>query len=219
MHAPAGTTFLVASIVPVLLEITDGLAFATLLLLFWIPYYWLLVRPAIRTSQHRGKRASALALAIWLASAAALTGVRHWLFAWRIERNSLTWVAGAALWVFALWMEAVTRRALGWRRLLGLPELNPRDGSRGVVATGIYARVRHPRYLLYMLMLVSVALLTGAVPIFLLAILNILMYQVLAGREERALIEQYGREYESYRRSVPRFLPSVGRRAKAPLPP
>ena len=86
---------------------------------------------------------------------------------------------------------------------------------RGVVRTGIYARLRHPRYLVYMLLVVSMAFLTGARAIFLLAILNVLMYQILAPLEERELLDQYGLHYEAYRRSVPRFVPRLGRRPEA----
>jgi len=64
-----------------------------------------------------------------------------------------------------------------------------------------------------MLALFSLALLTGATAIFLLAILNILMYQVLAPLEERELLDQYGLPYEVYRQSVPRFVPRRGRRS------
>jgi protein-S-isoprenylcysteine O-methyltransferase Ste14 len=76
--------------------------------------------------------------------------------------------------------------------------------------------MRHPRYLLYMLMLLSAAFLTGALPIFLLAILNILLYQILAPLEERELLDRYGAQYEQYRRSVPRFLPHLGRTPVVP---
>jgi protein-S-isoprenylcysteine O-methyltransferase Ste14 len=62
-----------------------------------------------------------------------------------------------------------------------------------------------------MLMLMGVAFLTGAVTIFLLAILNILLYQIVAPLEERALLDQYGQQYEAYRRSVPRFVPRFAR--------
>jgi protein-S-isoprenylcysteine O-methyltransferase Ste14 len=63
-----------------------------------------------------------------------------------------------------------------------------------------------------MLMILGMAFLTGARAIFLLAILNILMYQILAPLEERELLDQYGPKFEAYRRSVPRFVPYLARR-------
>jgi protein-S-isoprenylcysteine O-methyltransferase Ste14 len=110
-----------------------------------------------------------------------------------------------------------TRRALGLRRLASLPEFHPEERICGVVRTGIYGHVRHPRYLLFMLILVSMALLTGALAIFLLAILNILLYQILAPLEERELLDQDGRQYRAYRQSVPRFAPRLGRRPEVQI--
>ena len=141
----------------------------------------------------------------------ALSSLRHELLARRLERSALTWTVGGVLFFVASWLDVQTRHAFGWRRLVGLTELNPQHRLCGVIRTGIYGRVRHPRYLLYMLMILSMAFLTGAQAIFLLAFLNILMYQVLAPLEERELLDQYGPQYEDYRRSVPRFVPHLGR--------
>jgi len=53
--------------------------------------------------------------------------------------------------------------------------------------------------------------------IFLLAFLNILLYQILTPFEERVLPDQYGPLYEDHRRSVPRFVPHLGRASAAPI--
>jgi protein-S-isoprenylcysteine O-methyltransferase Ste14 len=66
-----------------------------------------------------------------------------------------------------------------------------------------------------MLMILSVAFLTGAPAIFLLAFLNVLLYQILAPLEERELLDQYGPQYEDYQRLVPRFVPYLGRTPEA----
>ena len=199
------------------LRIVDGVALFYLILLLWIPFFWFVFHPAIRYWRRIGNRSFWVALPVWLGFALALILTRHGLFARRIERNALTWIAGGGLFLVASWLEVQTRRTLGWRRLVGLPEVNPEHPSGGVAQTGVYARVRHPRYLFYMVVLVSLALLTGATAIFLLAILNILMYQILAPIEERKLLEQYGPPYEAYRQSVPRFVPRRGRRSEAPI--
>jgi protein-S-isoprenylcysteine O-methyltransferase Ste14 len=205
------------SLVTVFLRLVDSLALFYLLLIVWIPFFWFLFHPAIRFWRRWGNRAFWVALPVWLGCAAGLILSRQWLFGRRLERDTLTWVVGGVLFVVASWLEARTRRTFGFRRLVGLPELHPEHRLRGVVRTGIYAHVRHPRYLLYMLMLVSMALLTGALAIFLLAILNILLYQFLAPLEERELLDQYGLSYEAYRRSVPRFVPRMGRRPEAQI--
>ncbi len=195
--------------------VIDYIALFYLVLLLWIPFYWLVFHTAIRFWRRIGNRAFCIALPVWLIFAAAIVMGRNELLARRIDRNVLTWAAGGVLFVAASWLDAQTRQALGWRRLVGLTELNPQHPLSMVVRTGIYARLRHPRYLLYMLMVLSMAFLTGALVIFLLAFLNILMYQILAPLEERKLVDQYGPRYRDYQRVVPRFVPHFGRSPEA----
>lgn len=192
-----------------LLHLIDYLAFFYLVTLLWIPSYWLVFHAAIRFWRRLGNRAFGVAALVWVIFAAGLIVSRHILFARRLDRSTLTWVVGAALFMAASWLDVQTRHAFGWRRLVGLTELDPHHHLCGVVRTGIYGRLRHPRYALYMLMLFSVAFLTGADAIFLLAFLSILMYQVVAQLEERELLDQYGPQYDDYRRSVPRFVPHL----------
>jgi protein-S-isoprenylcysteine O-methyltransferase Ste14 len=203
------------SLITVFLRGVDYLALFFLLLVLWIPFYWFVIHPGIRFWRRVGNRAFWIAVPVWWGFAAALILSRHWLFAHRLERNALTWGAGALLFITAVWLEGQTRHTFGFRRLVGLPELHPEHRLSGVVRTGVYARVRHPRYLAYMLMVGSMALLTGAPAIFLLAILNVLLYHILAPLEERELLDQYGLSYDVYRRSVPRFVPRLGRGPEA----
>jgi protein-S-isoprenylcysteine O-methyltransferase Ste14 len=197
-----------------LLEFVDLLALAWLILTSWVPFFWLLIHPAVRFWRRFGNRAFWVALPVWLAFAAAFILLRHQLFADRIARSAPTWALGVSLFALSGWVERQSRRALGVRRLVGIPEMNPGHRLSGVVCSGIYSRVRHPRYVEYMLTVLSMAFLTGALPIFLLAILNILLYQIVAPLEERELLDHYGAQYASYRREVPRFVPRWWRRTK-----
>ena len=94
-----------------------------------------------------------------------------------------------------------------------MPEIDPAHHSRGIVKTGIYSRIRHPRYTATMLTFWGLAFLTGAHGIFLLAILTVVMYLMVAPIEERELRNEYGSEYDSYAREVPRFVPRLRRPA------
>ena len=198
------------------LHLIDYVALFYLVLLLWIPFFWFVFHPAIAIWRRLGNRSLWVALPLWLIFAAGIITARHELLARRLERNALTWAVGGGLFVVASWLEVQTRQAFGWRRLVGLAELDRNHRLCGVIRTGVYGRVRHPRYLLYMLMILSMAFLTGAPVIFLLAFLNILLYQILAPLEERKLLDQYGFQYEDYRRSVPRFVPHLGRTPAAP---
>jgi protein-S-isoprenylcysteine O-methyltransferase Ste14 len=197
------------------LHLIDYIALFYLVLLLWIPFFWLVFHTAVGFWRRLGNRAFCAVLPVWLIFAAGIILARHELFARRLERNALTWATGGVLFFVASWLERQTRQAFGWRRLVGLTELHPQHRLCGVIRTGVYARVRHPRYVLYMLMILSMAFLTGALAIFLLAFLNILVYQILAPLEERKLLDQYGPQYEDYQRSVPRFVPHLGRTPEA----
>ena len=74
-----------------------------------------------------------------------------------------------------------------------------------LITSGPYAYTRHPIYLGAWLVAVGLGLLFGfplIASVFLLFWLNLVIYF-----EEKELCEIYGREYEEYRRRVPRFIP------------
>ena len=194
----------------------DVVALVYAILFFPAPLFWLIVHPAIHFWRRFGNRSFWIAPPLWTASGTGLVLARHRIFAERVGRSPLSAIVGAGLVLLALYIGHHVHRQFGLRRLSGLPEMNPARYPGGVVSSGIYARVRHPRYLEYMLTFVGLALLTGAVGIFLLAILTILLYLIVAPLEERQLREHYGSEYEGYARAVPRFLPRLRPFVKTP---
>lgn len=94
----------------------------------------------------------------------------------------------------------------GWRELY-------RARQRETLATdGLYGLVRHPQYTGLFLALFGEGVVhwptifsVGLFPVIVLA------YSLLARREERQMVEQFGDQYRTYQRRVPRFLPRWGR--------
>lgn len=93
----------------------------------------------------------------------------------------------------------------GWR------ELHRAHQQNRLATTGLYGLVRHPQYtglfiglfgegVVHWPTLFSVVLF----PVIVLA------YALLASREEKRVVEQFGEDYLAYRRRVPMFLPRVG---------
>ena len=118
------------------------------------------------------------------------------------------------------WMRgrgAGARATLRWRafRRLGSAfrtEVSPIADGR-LVRDGLYARLRHPSETGLWGALLGVLLVTGAgrtacvaVPVFL------ALTWARLRLEERALIRQFGAEYEAYRRDVPALVPFRFRR-------
>jgi len=143
-------------------------------------------------------------------------GVLVWTFAPRfMEWSSLalpTWVrwAGLALGIFAVVINAWSHRTLSRKlgedfdpalRLLKVPAL---------VKEGPYSRLRHPIYLAYLLMQISVLLLTANWFIGLCGIAIIIsVIAIRVPEEERLLVEQFGDEYREYMKHTWRFFPRL----------
>ena len=192
----------------------DALALLYAVLFFPVPIYWLILHPAVSFWRRIGYRSFWVALPVWLLGGVPLIFLQDRLFAHRWPRNWFTYALGAVLLALTFWMLGRVHREFSFKKLAGLPELNPHHALRGVVASGIYGHVRHPRYAHLILGFIAFGLLTGAEGIFLLAIVTILLYLIVAPLEERELREQYGSEYEVYARKVPRFLPRFWRRTR-----
>ena len=141
---------------------------------------------------------------------------------WTFSPGSMAWStiglpswarwAGLVLGVLSIVLNAWSHKTLSRRlgedfdpalRLLKVPAL---------VQDGPYARMRHPIYLAFFMMQVSVLLLTANWFIGLCGIAIIL--SVIAFRvpeEEKILLEQFGEEYGEYRKRTGSLLPRLTR--------
>ena len=200
-----------------MIKAIDTLALVYAALFFPVPIYWLILHPAVNFWRRVGYRSFWVALPVWLLAGAPLLFLQSRLFAHRWPRNALTYSLGALLLAISLWVLVQVHREFSLKKLAGLPELNPHHPLCGVITSGIYAHVRHPRYADLMLGFIAFGLLTGSQGIFLLAILTILLYLVITPLEERELREQYGSAYEAYAHAVPRFLPKFRRSTRKPF--
>ena len=189
----------------------DVLAFVYALMFFPAPVFWIVIHSFIEFWRRFGNRAFWVALPLWAANAAALGLLAHRLYAERLPRNAFTSAAGTALVLAGLVIGHHVHRVFGLRRLGGFPEVNPARYPGGVVRSGLFALLRHPRYVEYMISFTGWALLTGALGNYVLAIATVLMYLIVTPLEERELRRHYGEEYASYARAVPRFIPRLRR--------
>jgi protein-S-isoprenylcysteine O-methyltransferase Ste14 len=142
-----------------------------------------------------------------------LFGWRDWWLAERFWQGGIPMVLGAALVATDFWMIRRIERVASLRVLVGLPELfaarSPEGAGRPteVVARGLYARVRHPRYLGMMLSWLGAVLLSGATRLAVLVAVFIGLAVLVTELEERELLNRLGESYADYRRRVPRLLP------------
>ena len=76
-----------------------------------------------------------------------------------------------------------------------------------LATTGLYARIRHPQYLGFIIIMFSFLLQWPTVLTLVMFPILIIMYVRLARREEREAIAQFGDEYLRYMAVTPAFIP------------
>ena len=82
-----------------------------------------------------------------------------------------------------------------------------------LAVTGPYARIRHPQYVAFVLILLGFLLQWPTLLTLLMFPILLIMYGRLAITEEAEMRKQFGAEYEAWAAHTPRFIPSFGTRA------
>lgn len=90
--------------------------------------------------------------------------------------------------------------------------------SNRLATTGPYARIRHPQYVGFVLVMTGFLLQWPTIVTLLMYPVLVYMYVRLAHREERDALAEFGDDYRRYAAGVPRFFPRLGRR-RPPLAP
>lgn len=94
--------------------------------------------------------------------------------------------------------------ASAWRVLFAAQ----RDGT--LATTGPYARVRHPQYLAFIIIMVGFLLQWPTLPTLAMFPVLVVMYVRLARREEREVRAQQVEAYERWAAATPAFVPRLG---------
>jgi len=77
-----------------------------------------------------------------------------------------------------------------------------------LATTGPYARLRHPQYAAFVLIMTGFLLQWPTLPTVVMFPVLVFMYRRLALREEAEVAARFGAEYEDYRRRTPAFFPT-----------
>ncbi len=174
--------------------------------------FWFLVHPFIDFWRRVGPvRTYTVAFTGMLLMGAVLFALRGPLLSVEFGTNRLLVAAAVAMYLSSLVVEAECRRYLRLPTLFGLPELRGDGSSQALLQEGIYARVRHPRYLGVLLGGTALALFTNYLAVYVVAILSVAGIYGITILEERELVRRFGERYEQYRERVPRLFPRIGR--------
>jgi protein-S-isoprenylcysteine O-methyltransferase Ste14 len=178
--------------------------------------YWLIIHRWARWWRRWGPARTYLAvLPVLAAFGVLLFQVRGQLLGTNLGTN---WsLIGIALVLICLmtWLELQYWRHLSISTLVGIPELSQQRKGM-LLREGIYAVVRHPRYLSAGIGLLADALIVNYLGLYIL-LLSVLPpgYWMLV-LEERELLDRFGDDYRQYQRDVPCLIPRLrsGRRIR-----
>lgn len=87
--------------------------------------------------------------------------------------------------------------------------------AKQLATTGPYARVRHPQYAGFVLIMVGFLMQWPTLVTLVMFPVLVTMYVRLARREEREVREEFGEEYDRYAAATPAFFPRLGTAASA----
>ncbi len=92
---------------------------------------------------------------------------------------------------------------IGWRRIHGAKDQ--------LVTNGIYAYIRHPQYLGFLLITSGMLIQWITIPTALMWPVLTVLYYRLAKEEEKEMEERFGKDYLEYKHKVPMFIPFLTR--------
>lgn len=185
--------------------------YVALFLLLMMPglyVYWFSIHPLVRFWRRIGPQQTiAIHCFIMAILATTIFPIRKRLLSIEFGTNLTLMVPAAFIYVFVLVLRVKLSRQMRTSFLLGLPELAPERYGRKLITEGIYARLRHPRYLQLLLAILSCALLANYLASYVILLASVVWIALLVRIEERELREHFGPEYEAYCARVPRFIP------------
>jgi protein-S-isoprenylcysteine O-methyltransferase Ste14 len=183
----------------------------TLLMLMFMPgavLFWFLVHPFVRFWRRIGlRRFMAIQYTFLAAFAAGVILLRHTLLAVDFGTNPILIAWAVPILAASIVLRLQISRQLRFSTLGGLPELAPESHPQPLLTEGIYARVRHPRYVEVLLVMASLTLIANNLASYVNWIVALPSVLAVVRLEERELHDRFGAQYDAYCARVPRFVP------------
>ena len=170
--------------------------------------YWFSIHPFVRFWRGVGARVTlALHMGMIVVVGFGMYLLRGPLLAVEYGTNPVLLAIAVPVLIGSFVLRRVLGRQLKMRILIGMPELAAKPGSQPLLCEGIYARIRHPRYLEVFLVLLFFALFTNYLASYVILAASVPVLLAIIHMEERELGDRFGEEYVRYCARVPRFWP------------
>lgn len=197
--------------------------------------YWYLIHPFAGYWRSVGPTRTYLVVGpICLLALGALLRWRGPVAGTDLGENWALFYTGLMLWSVSIFLERRIRKQLDFKTLAGVPELRPAthagasgperdvpdtpesgdvphaDAAPRILDTGMYGRMRHPRYVSVFVGTLGWSLMANYLATYLVTLSLIPMILVLVWMEERELVERFGDAYRAYQARVPALIPRLG---------
>ena len=173
--------------------------------------FWFSVHPLISFWRRVGAKTTlAIHFAGMVAVGGTLIGFRDFLMRGDLGTSYVSTGLAVVLLILSGVMRYHQNRVLPNTTLLGLPELDPAGHESRLVVEGVYARIRHPRYVQLGVTFLAYALFANYVTCYVAVGLALGGVRVVVALEERELVARFGDEYRQYMQTTPRFVPKRG---------
>jgi protein-S-isoprenylcysteine O-methyltransferase Ste14 len=193
--------------------IRHGLALVLLVVLPPLLLYWFLIHPFHRVWRRLGLLRSYLLIAAPIVTAGiALFRARRILLRTDFGTNPVLIAFGGLCLLVSYRMRRKISRAMSGRVIAGVPELAPDRHAVPLITHGLHARIRHPRYVQFVLAMVGYACIANHLTPYIAVAAWVVAILAIVPLEERELAARFGNQYEEYKRRVPRFVPGWTRR-------
>jgi len=174
--------------------------------------YWYVFHPFAAFWRRRGRwLAFGTQVVLFAVIGTSLYRLRAVLVVGDLGTNPWLIIAALPLGTAALTIATARRKHLTQRILVGLPEVDPKAYPGTLLQEGIYAHIRHPRYVEFTVGAIAWALVINYTAVYLVVGLTILTLLGIVPLEERELVARFGQAYQDYRERVPRFVPGKRR--------
>jgi protein-S-isoprenylcysteine O-methyltransferase Ste14 len=172
--------------------------------------YWFIVHPFVRFWRRLGPRlAYSLLTVISLGLGVSAFLLRDRILTVDYGTSIPLIVVGVICYFIAIAIQLRVKRYLKFRILAGVPELESGGKGGTLLQEGIYARVRHPRYVSFMFGMLAIAFFTNYLAMYILIPLSAAALYLVVLLEERELRNRFGGDYVRYSERVPRFIPRL----------
>jgi protein-S-isoprenylcysteine O-methyltransferase Ste14 len=178
-----------------------------------VPFYMLSVHALGRLWKRMGRASYAVLWTFYALCVAAIV-IAHGLWGWKAWSWPV-WISWTGLLPLALaaGLAYWTYRTIPARTLLAFRQIES-DGERPLVRDGVLGVVRHPRYVMFVLVALANFLITGYPLVLASLVVAVAVFAVVMRLEEGELRSHFGGEFERYRREVPAFFPRPTRRLR-----